>query len=578
MAKPRGINQKAKWRAHSIRLAKYADRVLSVYDALNKEIAAAVVKTSYDGSEPFRFSDYPMAKKRFEEVQAEFVKDLRTLIYTGTSDEWRESNIVQDLLADKVLKFYGVKKNAKKYKVYYQTNSDALKAFKQRKEDGMGLSERIWNQSKNYKEEMEYAISSAIEKGTSAVKLSKRLSKYLQDFPLLKHDYKEKYGTAVKCQDCEYRSIRLARSEVNMAYRTAEQERWKQFDFVLGYEVKLTQNGRHKPDICDELAGKYPKDFVFKGWHPNCMCYAIPILKTEEQFFNDEDASDIVEPPKNFTDWLEKNAERIADAERRDTLPYWISDNSDFIRAGSIIESPVIPVAKPVDNAIDMIGRMRSDYAEKCKIEGAFNISRILPNFNWEEWVSDYEKLLEDYDCTLSRFTIKDGFGQSVNAYLFGEYKGQEFYIQRTFVRAEDKLIAKHDRMDLPEELQGRGFCKRFLADSYKQYVAAGIDEISLVANITVGGYCWGKYGFYTDRSSALGVATKDEAIPVSKVMKGVINAFYSSHKEDELFPMRLLSDIEGAKEYMMGSKWFGELNIKDKAKSQTFIEYLFGE
>jgi len=331
MARPKGINQKARWRAHSIRLAGYADRVQSVYDTLNREVANAVVRSGYDGTEPFRFSDYPQTKKKIEEVQAAFVRDLRSVIYSGTSEEWKQSNLVQDLLADNVLKFYGAKKNKKKYRVYYQTNSDALKAFQQRKDDGLNLSQKLWNQSKGYKEEMEFAISSAIEKGTSAVKLSKRLSKYLQDFPSLKHDYKEKFGKAVTCQDCEYRSIRLARSEINMAYRKAEQERWKQFDFVLGYEVKLTQNGHHVPDICDDLAGKYPKDFIFVGWHPNCMCYVVPILKTEEQFWNDEDASEIVEPPKNFTDWLENNSERLDKAAENDTLPYWYTDNAQYV-------------------------------------------------------------------------------------------------------------------------------------------------------------------------------------------------------------------------------------------------------
>lgn len=331
MAKPKGINQKARWSAHSIRLARYASRVQSVYDTLNKEIASVITRTSYDGSQPFRFADYPITKKKFEEVQAAFVRDLRSLIYSGTSEEWKQSNLVQDLLADKVLKFYGVKRNGKKHRVYYQTNNDALKAFQRRKDDGLNLSAKLWNQSKEYKTEMEYAISSAIEKGTSAVKLSKKLSKYLLDYPSLKHDYKEKFGKAVNCNDCEYRSIRLARSEINMAYRTAEQERWKQFDFVLGYEVKLTQNGGHVPDICDDLAGKYPKDFVFKGWHPNCMCYVIPILKTEEQFWNDEDVSEIVEPPKNFTDWLRANAERIDKAAENDTLPYWYTDNAKYV-------------------------------------------------------------------------------------------------------------------------------------------------------------------------------------------------------------------------------------------------------
>lgn len=330
MAKPKGINQKAKWREHSIRLARYADRVQSVYDTLNKEVAKSVVKTDYDGAKPFRFSDYPETKKMFEDVQASFVRDLRAVIYGGTSSEWHESNLVQDLLADKVLKFYGSKAGGRKHRVYYQTNSDVLKAFQERKDKGMNLSQKLWNQSKEYKTEMEYAISSAIEKGTSAVTLSKRLSKYLADFQSLKKDYKEKYGNAFTCQDCEYRSIRLARSEINMAYRKAEQERWKQFDFVLGYEVKLTQNGRHVPDICDDLAGKYPKDFIFLGWHPNCMCYVIPILKTEEQFWNDEDVLDIEEPPQNYKDWITRNLNRIKIADKDGTLPNFLKDNPDF--------------------------------------------------------------------------------------------------------------------------------------------------------------------------------------------------------------------------------------------------------
>lgn len=309
MAKPKGINQKAKWRAHSIRLARYADRVQSVYDTLNQEVAQIALRTNYDGSEPFKWNDYPATKKKFDEIRTQFVTDMRSVIYSGMSEEWKQSNLVQDLLADKALAFYGIKRNGKKARAYYQKNSDVLKAFQQRKDDGLNLSQKLWNQSADYKQEMEYCLSSAIEKGMSAVKLSKKLSKYLSDFPSLKKDYKEKYGKAVKCQDCEYRSIRLARSEINMAYRTAEQERWKQFDFVLGYEVKLTQNGRHVPDICDDLAGKYPKDFVFKGWHPNCYSADSEVLTNHGwKFFKDVRYDDRVlslNPLTRNVEWVE---------------------------------------------------------------------------------------------------------------------------------------------------------------------------------------------------------------------------------------------------------------------------------
>ena len=425
MARPKGINQKARWRAHSIRLAGYADRVQSVYDTLNREVANAVVRSGYDGTEPFRFSDYPQTKKKIEEVQAAFVRDLRSVIYSGTSEEWKQSNLVQDLLADNVLKFYGAKKNGKKHRVYYQTNSAALKAFQQRKDDGLNLSQKLWNQSKGYKEEMEFAISSAIEKGTSAVKLSKRLSKYLQDFPSLKHDYKERFGRAVTCQDCEYRSIRLARSEINMAYRKAEQERWKQFDFVLGYEVKLTQNGHHVPDICDDLAGKYPKDFIFLGWHPNCMCYVIPILKTEEQFWNDEEVKGIEEPPKNFTDWLENNAERIDRATENGTLPYWYEQNEKYVS-----------VKKGADfDLLTMPKNLPSQYREKFDELLAKAESQIENEEQFRSFQVNIKRLAEMLADDNARKIVEEQMGDYFLAYMEDYAKGKSIYMFEDQVR-----------------------------------------------------------------------------------------------------------------------------------------------
>ena len=185
-------------------------------------------------------------------------------------------------------------------------------------------------------------VTTAIEKGTDAVTLSKQVSKYLKDFDTLRKDYKEKFGTATDAKDCEYRSIRLARSEINMAYRTAEQTRWRQMDFILGYEIKLS--GSHpRTDICDMLAGKYPKDFVWTGWHPNDICYVVPIIATEEEYwqdedFNPEDCKEYVgDVPDEFKEWVADNAERIEDASQRGTLPYFLKDNSSYIVTAKLL-------------------------------------------------------------------------------------------------------------------------------------------------------------------------------------------------------------------------------------------------
>lgn len=338
MAKPKIPNQKSRYKELNKRLDKYVVLIEQIYDTLNLEAAKAAIRTTYnvDNGLPFKWADYPQTKAAITKLQTQFVDEIGAVIYSGTSEEWKQSNLVQDLVADKVLKTYDAEVRGKKYEVFYQTNSDALKAFQQRKDKGLSLSAKLWNQSQDYKDGLEAAISCAIEKGTSAVTLSKQISKYLLDFPSLQKDYKQKYGKAADIKDCEYRSARLAASEINMAYRTAEQTRWQQFDFVVGYEIKPSNN-HHIHDICDELAGKYPKTFKWTGWHPLCRDYCVPIFKTEEEFWAwDEEKGDdtgsvneVKDVPDNFKKWIDDNIHR---AKSWESAPYFIRDNKDYIR------------------------------------------------------------------------------------------------------------------------------------------------------------------------------------------------------------------------------------------------------
>lgn len=343
MAKPKTPNQKRKYGELNKRLAKYVMLVESIYEDLNLEAAKIVGITDFaiDSDKPFMWSDYPQTRKRIRDLQERFVEDIGAVIYSGTSEEWKNSNEVQDLLANKVLQTYGATIGKEKYEILYQPNNDALKAFQQRKDKGFTISDKLWNQSTLYKQELEEAISCAIQKGTSAITLSKQISKYLLDFPQLQKDYKERFGKASRAMDCEYRSIRLVASEINMAYRQAENLRWQQMDFVVGYEIKLsnnhTCNGKPFQDICDILAGKYPKDFQWTGWHPLCRCYKIPILKTEEEFWEWDGRSEattasvneVKDVPDAFKKWINENIQR---AKSWDSAPYFIRDNDKYIR------------------------------------------------------------------------------------------------------------------------------------------------------------------------------------------------------------------------------------------------------
>jgi len=125
-------------------------------------------------------------------------------------------------------------------------------------------------------------------------------------------------------------------------------------DFVVGMEVRLSGNhtclghdGKSHAfyDICDELKGRYPKDFKFTGWHPNCRCYAISILKTEEEMAEDtrrilageepiastESVNAVTDMPSNFNGWVTENTERIERAKKQGTLSYFLVTLCDII-------------------------------------------------------------------------------------------------------------------------------------------------------------------------------------------------------------------------------------------------------
>lgn len=110
-------------------------------------------------------------------------------------------------------------------------------------------------------------------------------------------------------------------------------------DFVVGIEIKLSGN-HPEPDICDDLKGRYPKDFKFTGWHPHCRCHVETILKTSEELEADNkrimeggeptagSVNEVKDVPQAFKDWLKGNEER---AKYISSVPYFIKDNPKYI-------------------------------------------------------------------------------------------------------------------------------------------------------------------------------------------------------------------------------------------------------
>jgi len=186
----------------------------------------------------------------------------------------------------------------------FSRNADALEAFLARKSgpNGLDLSQRVWNYHNQFHFEIENNLAMGIKEGRPAAQMASDQKQYLAEPDSLFRRIRDFEGNLVLSKVAmEYNSgqgvyrssyknaLRLERTETNMAYRSADNDRYARSKLILGYEVKLSD--RHPTfDICDHLKGKYPKDFKFIGWHPQCLCYTVSILPSTAEYDKFEDA------------------------------------------------------------------------------------------------------------------------------------------------------------------------------------------------------------------------------------------------------------------------------------------------
>lgn len=584
MSKPKIPNQRKANINHKKRVERYAKLIQEAYDRMAQEMSRIASIAEVDPDVQFSFSDYPLTRNAISRLQNQLMQEIGGIIMAGTSEEWRESNLVQDMVARKVLTAYtGTNKFGDEYTRYFQTNPDSLKAFQQRKDEGMNLASSVWDLSEQYKEELEEAISAAMAPGMSAVELAAQVKQYLKNPDKRFRRIRDKFGNLQLSGNAKayhpgrgvYRSSarnaqRLARTEINMAYRAAEQKRWEQFDFVVGYEVKITQNEHHIEDICDQLAGKYPKGFKFSGWHPQCMCYCIPILKTEEEFwaYDSENpvksANEITELPSNFREWINDNKERIEAAEKRGKLPYFIRDNNRLI-----------------DEIKDSNSKQK-DFKELSNQERFQQLNKhgYLTYIDFEDYdespVSqfDFISFKRQVDEIMRSYGIEDLVLDIRNIGPHGftfSLEADGIDIRREFRLRKGELTVYHSRFELAQSLQGKGISKAVFRELYKEYERMGVKRITVHANLDIGGYTWSRYGF-----CAVDMKAAINAVPYDSEAIKIIREYYKKNdlSEDKPFPMNLISDQLG-KDALLHSSWEGVLNLQDSERVAKFKTYL---
>lgn len=374
MAKKNNIDPKSATQARIKRTEAYAERVRLLFaQTVNEILALNKSMPQLDEGEMFSFAGESMKRQKEVERLLRLLHSVATMaIEKGIRLEWSQANDECDKL---VKSCFGKRAlSSPEFAAWTQRNSAAMNAFIARSENGLNLSQRVWKSVEQLRDEMEVAITVSVGEGESAASMSRKVRQYLNDPDLMfrrfrykdpesgewrrkwkkrikdpatgkvkwidydKRTYQDQWTGRGYYKSSAQNAMRVARTETNIAYRRADNERWQQMDFVLGQRVNLSRS-HPKKDICDKLAGDYPVDFVFDGWHPQCFCFVTPILMDEDEMAKVSEAflrgekyvprgKRITDYPDNFKQWVSEHKEDIAQSRDRGTEPYFIRNNA----------------------------------------------------------------------------------------------------------------------------------------------------------------------------------------------------------------------------------------------------------
>lgn len=321
----------------------------------------------------FNFDNFPQLKARLNDIFNDYYQNSLLCYKSGITDgvalAYNHDEMViggYSVLTDKAIR------------VARDTAAATFIANRLKTKNGLNLAQTVWNYCQQTKSEFEMAMSNTIadgiKKGSSAEEIGKSIRKYLNDPDMMYRRYHtikvqkngkkkdvviwrrrriidgkvrfveeplEKVGMGVY-RSARKNALRVARTEINAAYHKARNERWQNEPFVIGQYIHVSPQ-HNIDDICNDLEGRYPKDYIWISWHPQCICTSDPItIQGEEknEFYKrlmaGEDMSNYVSPfavltmPEKYNQYIKDNSEAIVKAGMRGKLAWHLQDNTKY--------------------------------------------------------------------------------------------------------------------------------------------------------------------------------------------------------------------------------------------------------
>ena len=321
----------------------------------------------------FNFDNFPQLKARLNEIFNDYYQNSLLCYKSGITDGVALAYNHDEM----VIGGYSVLTN-KAIRVARDTAAATFISNRLKVKNGLNLAQTVWNYCQQTKSEFEMAMSNTIadgiKQGSSAEEIGKSIRRYLNDPDMMYRRYHtikvqkngkkkdvvtwrrrriidgkvrfieeplEKVGMGVY-RSARKNALRVARTEINAAYHKARNERWQNEPFVIGQYIHVSPQ-HDIDDICNDLEGRYPKDFDWRSWHANCMCTSDPITiqgEEKKEFYKrlmaGEDMSNYVSPfavltmPEKYNQYIKDNSEAIVKAGMRGKLAWHLQDNTKY--------------------------------------------------------------------------------------------------------------------------------------------------------------------------------------------------------------------------------------------------------
>lgn len=321
----------------------------------------------------FNFDNFPQLRARLNEIFNDYYQNSLLCYKSGITDgvalAYNHDEMVignYSVLTDKAIR------------VARDTAAATFIVNRLNAKNGLNLAQTVWNYCQQTKSEFEMAMSNTIadgiKEGSSAEEIGKSIRKYLNNPDMMYRRYHtikvqkngkkkdvvtwrrrriidgkvrfveeplENVGMGVY-RSARKNALRVARTEINAAYHKARNERWQNEPFVVGQYIHVSPQ-HNIDDICNDLEGRYPKDFDWQSWHSNCMCTSDPITiegEEKKEFYKrlaaGEDMSNYVgrfavrDVPDYYKQYIKDHSEAIVKSYKKGNLAWHLQDNKKY--------------------------------------------------------------------------------------------------------------------------------------------------------------------------------------------------------------------------------------------------------